>query len=1199
MEALSEASRQAGQSVRLFPVPSAWLDPAEEQPSRHTLTSVKDALTELREAEARLPQEFEDGLVNVVGRDMRDRYRTDYQSWWRRLGGAWRNDQRSLHAELKSPRKLSLDESRQAVERAFEVKSLRERWAANESGFKERLGFRFQGRETDLEQLQSDFDETIVLRRGWHKDAGALYRLLTDGDSHEALQAALATARDAATRLTSSVEAIERPKLLKVSFESLTERAHRARPPLQAFVHAMSDLTGRFLIAPQDFHALASLVNKMAKLGEIEREDDQMASKIATDFGDRFTGPDTDWKAITSALAWTKQALGRAPSRLTEQLTGHISTPAVPGEYSEKATALRCTSQDFLGVLATVGEDFEVARTPWLAWCDAPFGELRHWAEDLSGHAESVADWMEYRAAVRDLEGDLGGEVVDRIRAVTDAATSVPGIIRRRICIGWLDRVYQSDPELKKFSARDHEQIREKFRELDGEQMEAAKRHVRQRCFEHYPNQYETPAQHGQLGILRGELSKRRRQMPVRKLFRRTPVILQALKPCMLMSPLAVSQYLPRGELETETIDFDVVIFDEASQVFPEDAVPAVARAKRTIVAGDKYQLPPTNFFRRARGDDDDTAEMDEYDEQDRLEGRESILDAIVGMAGDSVTEQYLTVHYRSRHEDLIRYSNHHFYDDRLLTFPAPGRETSGFGVRGVHVHGRFDAGASRTNRIEAEEVVKQVFATMRSRPERESIGVVALSRAQADLIGRLVDERRLWERDLDERFDEDRRECFFVKNLENVQGDERDHIILGIGYGPTTGSGAVPQRFGPISNEGGERRLNVAVSRARRSMTVVHSLRAEDINPEGAKNKGPRLLRRYLEYVRNPTGAFESSVDANPEVEPDSPFEGEVRRALEQRGHRVVSQVGVSGYRIDLGIKSENGMYFELGIECDGATYHSAPAARDRDRLRQNVLEGLGWRIHRVWSTSWVRDPGKEIAAIERSLDEARAVSALDAESRLKGIDIPNEPDVDPEDPSPHDPSRRLDPHEQTPLFDVYQEAPLADISIGDELISDVPRTMTALVRRVVEVEAPVHIDLLVERIRNRYGLRRAGNAIRDRIERGVKAAVQSGVVDRDGSFLRLPEKRDAAPRCPTPGISARKIEHISDCELDAGILLTVRYLYGSERDDLIAATAQKFGFKRTGHAIKNRIDQSIERLEERGRLNRQSKTLVASDSK
>ncbi len=308
--------------------------------------------------------------------------------------------------------------------------------------------------------------------------------------------------------------------------------------------------------------------------------------------------------------------------------------------------------------------------------------------------------------------------------------------------------------------------------------------------------------------------------------------------------------------------------------------------------------------------------------------------------------------------------------------------------------------------------------------PAEESLGVVALSRPQADLIQSLIDLERIRRRHLDDRFREDVPERFFVKNLENVQGDERDHVVLSIGYGPTA-AGVVRNNFGPLNRAGGERRLNVAVTRARRSMTIVRSLRPESIT---STTPGARQLRRYLEYAQKPETALDSEVTGL--GEPESPFEEAVRDALRRRGHRVESQVGVSGYRIDLAIRSESGPGFDLGIECDGATYHSSPAARDRDWLRQNVLEGLGWRIHRVWSTAWIRDPDAEVAAIEEALERARATQSAGGDEAERSEDLHGETARDGHDATREnpagDPSNRSSGTRGTPRVDVSpNEAP------------------------------------------------------------------------------------------------------------------------------------------------------------------------------
>ena len=1206
---LAAAAEWAERLLRLYPAPGPWLDPEAEQDARRDFASLTEWLDLLCKAEARLRAGFDEDLPERVDREMRDRYRTDYRSWWRRLGGGWRRDQRLLHAALKAPRKLTPGESRDAVEQAYEVRWRREDWRERAPGYRERLGARFREWDTadpeavrrDVEQLGRDMEETIAARREWPAGAGVLRGLLTEAGRRDALRSALGAARSALERFEAAAAALALPEPIggDAPLAGVAARARGAVPPLRALLAAAGDVLAGLREPPDDFHALARLAGDMARLDAIEREDAQAAAALARDFGGRFAGADTDWPAIAGAIEWTRRALELAPARLSQRLAGHAAAPAAREEYEARAAELRAAAAAFAETIgAALDGDFGAERTQWGAWSAAPFAELRRWAGDLAEHAPSASGWVEYRAAVRDLEGELGEGAADRIREATAEAADAPGIVRRRILRAWLDGVHAASPALGGFSATDHARIREEFRELDRAQIASARARVRELCFERYPGQFETATGAGQISVLKAQLSKSRGQLSVRRLFRRAPLIMQALKPVMLMSPLAVSQYLAAGELASEAIEFDTVIFDEASQIFPEDAVPALARAKQAIVAGDRKQLPPTGFFRRTRDDDG----ADDEDDPDALAGRESILDALVGMAGDGVAEQYLSMHYRSRHEDLIRYSNRHFYDDRLLVFPSADREPRDLGVRSVYVpEGVYDMGGARTNRAEAERVADEVFRLLRERPERESVGVVALSRSQADLIEQLVEQRRLTERDLDARFAEERSERFFVKNLENVQGDERDHIVLSVGYGPTA-DGVTPQRFGPINAEGGERRLNVAVSRARRGMTVVHSLRASDIAGD-SRNPGPRLLRRYLEYAGNPAAADRRRAVADPDADPESPFEEAVRRALEERGHRVASQVGVSGYRIDLAIQSEDGTAFDLGVECDGATYHSAPAARDRDRLRQDVLEGLGWRIHRVWSASWVRDAGAQLGAIERALAEARTErrAAAPGEAPRDGGDAgarTGEPP--PGTPAPPEPPPSPPAQGSAAFFDEYAEASLADIAVGPEPGFETEERLTALVRRVASFEGPVHVDLVVERIRDRYGLGRAGSRIQERIEQGVRAAIRSGGVVRDGQFaearfIRLPGG-DAVPRRPPPDAPARRIEHVADSEIAAGILLTVQRLYGAGRDDLITETARQFGYGRTGPVIRERIGRVADALLREGRLRPSGDGLAAS---
>ena len=752
----------------------------------------------------------------------------------------------------------------------------------------------------------------------------------------------------------------------------------------------------------------------------------------------------------------------------------------------------------------------------------------------------------------------------------------------RTIYASWLGAHYDAEPELRSFSTIDHESVRAKFRELDERFPLAARQSVRGRVFTRYPEQYETPLQRGQLGTLKGELSKRRRQIPVRRLITRIPNLLQALKPCFLMSPLAVSQYLPAGPLASDHIEFDTVIFDEASQVLPEDAIPAIERAHQVIVVGDRMQLPPTNFFRTSLDNEDDRDDDDD-DDSDSFEGRESILDVMVGQVGSDFSERYLSVHYRSRCESLIRFSNNAFYDNRLLTFPSP--DPTSAAVRDEYLpEATYDMGRTRTNRDEAERVKDLVFELMENQPQDESIGVVALSRAQADLIETLIEEHRMLNRHLDGRFSDELPERFFVKNLENVQGDERDHMILSICYGPTP-AGTVPNRFGPINLDGGERRLNVAVTRARMSMTVVHSLRAEDIT---SQQPGARQLRRYLEYVRNPERPFDTDVTSL--GDPESPFEEAVLAALRRRGHQVDPQVGVSGYRIDLAIKSEEGGRFDLGIECDGATYHRSPTARDRDWLRQQVLERLGWTIHRVWSTAWIRDPETEIAAIERALEQARSNYA-DRSRTTSGNRVQGEQKAPPSIRTTTDaPQWAQKPAPSPLLFDEYRRheskartRDLLEVSFNE---------LVVLVRRIVDVEQPVHVDTIIDRVRDTHGAPRAGKRIRERIEQAIERILgrprdktKSQFLERTRGLEQLRPRREAK----------RPIDRVAGSEIDEALLLVAKVSFGIEQRELVRETARQFGWRRTGQEIERRLNEGVERLLEKGRLHVQGDMLVA----
>ena len=1013
-------------------VPGRWVQQGGLDEATKVVQSGRMLAESLDEHEGRITPQFDPEVEQWVDQSTLQRYRTDYQGRLRRLlSGSYKADSRALRAHSRTGTRWTFEAEIRAVGDIVDLQRLRESWTSLEPSLTENLGRRFNGRNTDWKGVLSDIEVVRGLLDSISQ-APAIPNCLQDADCLRNAQEIGASLSEAAQTLMATAQALLNEDRLQelqggsLTFGELGALLENAMQGAERIEQVAQTLAAAKPVEIPDLQSLQTLISNGAQLRQLDRERNEAEREVReAGFGPYYTGLNTDWNAVEGALSWACQ-LGELSSTQprTDRFDEHIIDPMPSEAYARNSDTAAETLEQARARLDGIGDGYDLRHTPFETWEDATFEDILTWTRELAEDADTALEWVRYSDAVDTLQAMLGQDVIPMIRSHDSAITSeqVPGIIERQVLTAWLAWVGHNVAEVSGFTVSEHEDTISKFKTLDGQLPLAARNEIRRRCFSRFPDMSARHSGRSEVGILQKELTKKRRQWPVRRLLEAIAQTVQSLKPCFLVSPLAVSQFLPQGLM------FDVVIFDEASQVFPEDSIPAIMRGRQVVVAGDQQQLPPTSFFQKVQDLDDD---LDSSDDDDALEGQESILDTAVGLIGRCFSEEHLNVHYRSQDEDLIRFSNHYFYRDKLLTFPSPRQLDTWQGLKDVYVpEGRYDAGGTRTNRIEAEKVVDLVIRHMRERPPTESLGVVALSRPQADLIERLLEERRVLERDVEGRFSAGGNEPFFVKNLETVQGDERDHIILSVGYGPTVGSGAVPNRFGPINAKGGERRLNVVVTRAKQRIDLVHSLRATDIVSE---QPGARLLRRYLEYVEDPFGYIEGQVTEDPAAESESPFEEAVERALIARGHKVARQVGVSGYRIDLAIASEASTGYDLGIECDGSQYHSAPAARDRDWLRQQVLEGLGWKIHRVWSTAWIENPQREIGRIEEALKAARANrmisngaagSDLEVESDHAEAELEHSPFVD-ADPIPFEDARALQQtHDETAL----------DVTVGSE---------------------------------------------------------------------------------------------------------------------------------------------------------------------
>ena len=787
-------------------------------------------------------------------------------------------------------------------------------------------------------------------------------------------------------------------------------------------------------------------------------------------------------------------------------------------------------------------------------WDEATVTELTNVIGGWRTALDTYNDWVGAREAL-DMVQSVGLEsIASRLQhgsLPTQLARPVTDLL---IAEALWRKARSDDPVIEEIDGTQRTECVDSFRALDRRRVEISRSEVLGRYLAQRP-----VGSAGEMGVIRAEIGKKRRHLPIRRLLERAAPAVQKIKPVFLMSPLSVAQFLPPGRTE-----FDLLVIDEASQVPPEDALGAVARARHIVVVGDDKQLPPTNFFRMLINDDDE-----EPPESEAPPGRTRDFESILTLArARGMPERMLRWHYRSRHPSLIALSNHACYGDSLLLPPSPYRTNDGLGLSLVRTPaGHYDRGGTGRNQVEAQVVVEHVERHLREHPEL-SLGIACFSVAQRDAI-----EDALYAAGLtsaSEAFSP-KGERLFVKNLETVQGDERDVIFISIGYGQDS-RGRISVNFGPVSADGGERRLNVLISRARQRCVVFSSIGAGDIRADAAP-RGTRMLREFLHYAE--TGQIAAGVVTGQEY--DSPFEEAVARVIRSNGYEVVPQVGVSGFRIDLGVAdpTQPGR-FVIGVECDGATYHSARSARDRDRLRHQVLVNLGWRLHRIWSTDWFRNPQREVARLLLAIENACA-SIPPAPARAPEVPAP----IDSPAPSVEEP--RLSAVSELPPYEECRP----QVPRNRELLSLNKFELGFLTAFVVRAEGPIHAEEVARRIREAFELERTGNRILKATTLGLRTAEQQGQAVLEEGFWSAPERTHPLPRNRrNAALSLRRSDRIAPHEYRLAILQVVKAAVGIDRKDLIVETARLLGFDRTGTDLQAAIDEQISVLIKSNRI-------------
>ena len=872
---------------------------------------------------------------------------------------------------------------------------------------------------------------------------------------------------------------------------------------------------------------------------------------------------DSDWEVLETISSWLihlyeEIGKGDIPEGITRFLQGQGKTELAA--WQPQLDELSRKSGEFTAHIHQLIEKIDVISGHSLHECSTvEFPEIERiltgWQQAEKLYA--ITDFNRWCKELKELGlDDLARWSVDWKHSPQDLLH----MLNNSYYSGLVNEAYNNHAEIRQFDRLTHERLLKEFSDIDSSLFDYAKESLVSQIYDALPKQ-NTP---GEMGIVLREMNKKRRHISIRRLMSEAGGVIQQIKPVFMMSPMSVATYLPQGRIE-----FDMVIFDEASQITAPDALGAIARARQVVVVGDSRQMPPTNFFSRAVELDDEEAE------QSATADVESVLGL---MSSKRAPETMLRWHYRSRHHSLIAVSNAEFYDNKLMVFPSPGIHPDARGLKMNLLDTTYDRGGSRANQLEAQAIAESVMEHARHKGHL-SLGVVAFSTAQRDAIILEVERLRRENADVEKFFNHQEGGEFFIKNLENVQGDERDVIYISVGYGRTA-AGNVSQNFGPLNSGGGERRLNVLITRARMAMEVFCNFTADDLKTDADSPSGIQSFKAFLKYAE--TGELEQSRETGKEA--DSPFETDVHRAIENLGYQVEPQVGCNGFYIDLAVRDpEKAGRYILAVECDGATYHSSASARDRDRIRQAVLEGLGWRFHRIWSTEWFRNAPGEIARLKESIEQSVAYyKTLEVQPEaVKPKVQPNKAKVEIVRGAPSEKAQKcLPPYQQISAIELN----LAGAGSFEKIESD---DIEAAIEKVVAAEGPVHLNMLATRLTSAAGLSKVGAKVKRNIDQHLGTLGTRGRITVSGEFVSSavvskPVLRDWS----SLDNRLRKFEYVSDEELREVVTVTVKDAHSIDSDECIAAALSLIGFKRVTSSARERGESIVKTLVSNGTL-------------
>ena len=894
----------------------------------------------------------------------------------------------------------------------------------------------------------------------------------------------------------------------------------------------------------------------------------ELLSIYSAHLGDMYSGDATDWGTI---YRLTEKAY-ESGSRL--DINFHAKTirqrcagdKSLLGEYRSFLEAKEAVEKAKAKIYNLLGIQDDVGASDWIV------NELKL-CNAIQSNSHNIREWITWNSVCTEASKKGLSPVIAAYEDGMDHDDIVPAY-KRAVYQAMAIYAIDHSEALNTFSGTMFNEKIEQYKKIDKDYVELTKKEIFCRLAARVPNFTREAAQSSELGILQRAIRSNARGISIRKLLDQIPELLVRLCPCMLMSPISAAQYL-----DPKRKPFDIVVFDEASQLPTCKAVGALARGENAIIVGDPKQMPPTSFFQSNTLDEENL----------ELEDLESILDDCLAI---NMPQTHLLWHYRSRHESLIAFSNSQFYENKLYTFPSVNDRA--MKVQLVHVDGIFTRGKSRVNREEAAVIIDDLKHRCHD-PElsQYSVGIVTFNATQQNLIEDMLNDACAEDADL-ERWAYETEEPIFIKNLENVQGDERDVILFSIGYGPDE-NGKVYMNFGPLNREGGWRRLNVAVSRARQEMTVYSTLTPDQINLSKTNAAGVAALKLFLEYA----SGRDLPQDENLVLQTKQSREGIIHSIcmmLKEQGYQTDSPVGHSKYKIDIGVvdpRDPNG--YVAGILLDGDNYETAKTTRDREIAQVSVLNSLGWKILRIWTMDWWDNKKKELNRILQFVKDAEdgMVTVLDDEEELPPIAVDEDTGSDSSLRSKAEPlvaenvSKKELPYESSadnelPVLEDYKAAELPSVYVRPEdfITHWYDKQIIQAVYLVLQQEAPICESMLIRRVIQSFGIARSGSRIQDKMDQILPMLNLKCSRNNNQTIYWWDDQKPSQYnmiRTSGEGNNKRDAKEVPIEEVINAIRYVLIEQLSLSDDDLIREAAKLLGYTRLGNNVEYLIRKGI----------------------